>query len=57
MLSEEFIVSLLNQTDAESLSEMMVNNQEKFKRYFPITISKNKSVEDSLKFIDRKSNV
>ena len=55
MLSKEFIVSFLNQADAESLSEMMVNNQENFKRYFPITLSKNKSVADSLKFIEEKS--
>ena len=53
--SDSFHIDHLMAVDAESLSEMMVNNQENFKRYFPITLSKNKSVADSLKFIEEKS--
>ena len=53
--SDSFHIDYLMAVDAESLSEMMVNNQENFKRYFPITLSKNKSVADSLKFIEEKS--
>jgi ribosomal-protein-alanine N-acetyltransferase len=50
-----FFIDYLVLEDAASLSEMMLCNHDNFKRYFPITLSKNKSIEDSLKFIKEKN--
>lgn len=50
-----FHIDFLKQEDAESLSEMMVSNSNKFKRYFPITLSKNLSLRDSEKYIIEKN--
>ena len=52
---DSFYIDYLNKDDAKSLSEMMQFNHESFKRYFPITLSKNKSIEESLKFIVEKN--
>ena len=38
-----FYIDFLKQEDAESLSGMMTSNSNRFKRYFPITLSKNLS--------------
>ena len=48
---DSFKIDFLNSNDAKNLSEMMVSNSEKFKRYFPITLSKNTSTEASQKYI------
>ncbi len=53
--TDTFHIDSLKETDAKSLSEMMLSNHDNFKKYFPITLSKNKSVEDSLKFIEEKN--
>ena len=53
--SDSFHINFLKQEEAKSLSEMMVSNQDIFKRYFPITLFKNKSLEDSLNFIEEKN--
>lgn len=53
--SSAFHIDFLKQEEAKSLSEMMFYNQDNFKRYFPITLSKNKSLEDSLNFIEEKN--
>ena len=52
-----FFIDYLVLEDAASLSEMMLCNHDNFKRYFPITLSKNKSIEDSLKFIKEKNTI
>lgn len=49
-----FHIDFLKQEDAESLSEMMVSNSNRFKRYFPITLSKNLSLQNSEKYIIEK---
>lgn len=46
-----FQIDFLKTEDAKSLSEMMVSNSERFNRYFPITLSKNTTVEVSQKYI------
>ena len=53
--TDSFHIITLQSDDAKSLSEMMVLNFDNFKRYFPITLSKNLSIEDSLKYIEGKS--
>lgn len=50
-----FHIDFLKQEDAESLSEMMVSNSNRFNRYFPITLSKNLSLQDSEKYIIEKN--
>lgn len=52
--TNEFEIITLQPEDAKSLSEMMVLNYDNFKRYFPITLSKNQSISDSLKYIEDK---
>lgn len=54
--SDSFHIITLQQEDAKSLSTMMVMNFDNFKRYFPITLSKNQSIEDSIKYIEEKRN-
>jgi ribosomal-protein-alanine N-acetyltransferase len=48
---DSFYINFLKNEDAQSLSEMMMSNSERFKRYFPITLSKNISLEASRKYI------
>jgi ribosomal-protein-alanine N-acetyltransferase len=48
---DSFYIDFLRAEDAKSLSEMMIANAERFKRYFPITLSKNISLEASQKYI------
>lgn len=52
---DTFNIDFLKIEDAKNLSEMMVSNSERFKRYFPITLSKNTSFENSQKYILEKS--
>ena len=52
--TSRFHIDFLVEEDAKSLSELMLINHDYFKRYFPITLSKNKSVEESLHYIEEK---
>lgn len=52
--TSRFYIDYLVEEDAKNLSKMMLINHDNFKRYFPITLSKNKSVEESLHFIEEK---
>ena len=52
--TDSFHIVTLQPEDAKSLSEMMVLNFDNFKRYFPITLSKNQSIEDSVTYIEEK---
>ncbi|WP_309607537.1 GNAT family N-acetyltransferase [Flavobacterium sp.] len=51
-----FHIDYLKTEDAKSLSEMMVSNSERFKRYFPVTLSKNTTFESSQRYIIDKNN-
>lgn len=53
--ANSFYIDFLKPEEAKSLSKMMLSNQDNFKRYFPITLAKNKSLEDSLNFIEEKN--
>jgi ribosomal-protein-alanine N-acetyltransferase len=53
--TDSFHINFLIDENAKSLFEMMLSNQDNFKRYFPVTLSKNKSVEDSFNFIQEKN--
>lgn len=53
--TDSFHIIRLQPEDAKSLSEMMLLNINNFKRYFPITLAKNESLNFSLNFIDEKS--
>lgn len=55
-MTNDFIIEVLKPSHAKSLSEMMLLNFDNFKRYFPITLSKNQSIEDSLTYIEEKRN-
>ncbi len=52
--TDSFHIITLQPEVAKSLSEMMVLNYDNFKRYFPITLSKNQTFEESLKYIEEK---
>jgi len=53
--TKAFQIVLLKPEDALSLNELMVSNVERFKRYFPITLSKNLTVESSESYILNKN--
>ena len=53
--TESFHVAALKSEDALSLNELMVSNTERFKRYFPKTLSKNLTIEASENYISSKN--
>jgi ribosomal-protein-alanine N-acetyltransferase len=50
-----FHIAPLDDKDAKSLNELMVSNAERFKRYFPKTLSSNLTLEDSERYIIDKT--
>jgi ribosomal-protein-alanine N-acetyltransferase len=54
--TEAFHVVPLDIKDAENLNELMVSNAERFKRYFPKTLSSNLTLEDSEQYITIKTS-
>ncbi|PWA11609.1 GNAT family N-acetyltransferase [Flavobacterium laiguense] len=52
---EAFHIVPLDDKDAKSLNELMVSNAERFKRYFPKTLSSNLTLEDSERYIIDKT--
>lgn len=53
-IDEPFILETLKLTDAESLCNLMTDNSERFKLFFPITLAQNLNVEASKAFISKK---
>lgn len=53
---KSFHIALLDGKDAKNLNELMVSNAERFKRYFPQTLSSNLTLEDSAHYIDTKTS-
>lgn len=51
-----FHIALLDDKDAKNLNELMVSNAERFKRYFPKTLSSNLTLEDSERYITIKTS-
>lgn len=54
--TEEFHITTLTLKDAISLNEMMLHNVERFKRYFPKTLSKNLTLKASEAYVLEKNN-
>ena len=52
---KSFHIALLDDKDAKNLNELMVSNAERFKRYFPKTLSSNLTLEDSERYIIAKT--
>ena len=55
MVSSNYINNLLNTTDAEQLHQFIIDNSERLKRYFPVTLSSNNTVEKSIEYIAIKN--
>ncbi|TRX00352.1 GNAT family N-acetyltransferase [Flavobacterium gawalongense] len=55
MKTEAFQIVPLKPEDAVSLNELMVSNTERFKRFFPKTLSNNLTIEASESYISNKS--
>jgi ribosomal-protein-alanine N-acetyltransferase len=53
--TEAFHIAPLDDKDAKNLNELMVSNSERFRRYFPITLSSNLTLEDSERYISTKT--
>lgn len=51
---DKYTIDTIHNTDAISLSELMVSNSERFQRYFPGTLAQNLTVEASTEFIAKK---
>lgn len=51
-----FSIEMLKSSDAKSLFEMMQINANRFSRYFPQTLANNSTLENSIKYIELKSN-
>jgi len=55
MTSNNFIVNPLNTTDAKQLNQFIIDNSERLKRYFPVTLSSNTTLEKSIEYIAIKN--
>ena len=55
MVSSNYIINLLNTTDAKQLHKFIIDNSERLKRYFPVTLSSNNTVEKSIEYIAIKN--
>ena len=55
MVSSNYIINLLNTTDAKQLHQFIIDNSERLKRYFPVTLSSNNTLEKSIEYITIKN--
>lgn len=55
MASNNFIVNPLNTTDAKQLHQFIIDNSERLKRYFPVTLSSTTTLEKSIEYIAIKN--
>ena len=51
----DFIINPLNSNDAFQLHKFMIDNSERLKYYFPVTLSYNDTLEKSIKYIAIKN--
>jgi ribosomal-protein-alanine N-acetyltransferase len=54
-MTNDFIIAALKSTDANQLHEFMVDNNERLKRYFPVTLSSNATLEKTTEYISIKN--
>lgn len=55
MISNNYIINPLNTIDAKQLNQFIIDNSERLKRYFPITLSSNTTLEKSIEYIAIKN--
>lgn len=55
MVSSNYIINPLNTIDAEQLHQFIIDNSERLKRYFPVTLSSNNTLEKSIEYITIKN--
>ncbi len=51
MIAEDFIIDQLKPTDAHQLYQFMVDNNERLRKFFPLTLSSNDTIEKSIAYI------
>jgi ribosomal-protein-alanine N-acetyltransferase len=54
IITENFIIDKLKPTDANQLHLFMIDNTERFRKFFPLTLSSNATVEKSIEYIEIK---
>jgi ribosomal-protein-alanine N-acetyltransferase len=54
IITENFIIDKLKPSDANELHLFIVDNAERFRRFFPLTLSSNATVEKSAEYIEIK---
>jgi len=55
IIIDDYHIDSIHDTDAESLSKLMISNHDRFYRYFPKTLEQNLSTKASNDFIQQKS--
>ncbi|OAB28522.1 ribosomal-protein-alanine N-acetyltransferase [Flavobacterium fryxellicola] len=55
IIAENFIIDKLNSTDANQLYQFMVDNTERLKYYFPVTLVNNAKLEKTIAYIATKN--
>ena len=51
ILNENFIIDQLKSADANQLHQFIFENSERFRRFFPVTLSSNATIEKSIEYI------
>ncbi|MFE3869357.1 GNAT family N-acetyltransferase [Flavobacterium sp. LS2P90] len=54
MITENFVIDKLKTTEANELHLLIMDNAERFRRFFPLTLSSNATVEKSAEYIEIK---
>jgi ribosomal-protein-alanine N-acetyltransferase len=54
IITENFIIDKLKPTDVNELHLFIIDNAERFRRFFPLTLSSNATVEKSAEYIEIK---
>jgi [ribosomal protein S5]-alanine N-acetyltransferase len=55
ILNENFIIDKLKPADANQLHQFIFENRQRFNRFFPVTLSSNETVEQSIEYITVKN--
>ncbi|MCA6421216.1 MAG: GNAT family N-acetyltransferase [Flavobacterium sp.] len=55
MSKQPFIINPLIESDANQLHQFIVDNSERLKKYFPVTLSSNETLEKTLEYIAIKN--
>jgi [ribosomal protein S5]-alanine N-acetyltransferase len=54
-MTNDFIIAALKQADSNQLHQFIVGNNERLKRYFPVTLSSNETLEKTVEYISIKN--